>query len=352
MLTEIPLINAEQWDKIVKSFKEYDVYYLSGYTKAFQIHGDGDPILLLYEDDTIRAMNVVMKRDIEKDKSFAGKIPPNTYFDFSTPYGYGGFIVEGNITEKSLTALDEEYSAYCKKNGIISEIVRFHPVLRNSTTVASIYDVSELGKTITMQLSSEQQIWSDIVTKNRNRIRKAINSNIQIYRGLSNELITDFIPLYNRTMDKDDASDYYYFKEAYYDSFFNDLKDNTLFFYSVYEEKIIAIAIILFANQQMHYHLCAIDTEYQQLAPMNLLLYEAACWGLKNGYKTFHLGGGVGCKEDSLFSFKRKFNKNSDTYFSIGKKIFDKEKYQELVAIRKQQEDCREDTSFFPAYRG
>jgi len=31
----------------------------------------------------------------------------------------------------------------------------------------------------------------------------------------------------------------------------------------------------------MHYHLSATDREYRNLAPTNLLLYEAACWELK-----------------------------------------------------------------------
>ena len=38
---------AEQWDAVVRSFTEWDVYYLSGYVKAFQIHGDGDPYSLI-----------------------------------------------------------------------------------------------------------------------------------------------------------------------------------------------------------------------------------------------------------------------------------------------------------------
>ena len=39
--------DSEQWDGIVRTFKIYDIYYLSGYVKAFQIHGDGDPLLNL-----------------------------------------------------------------------------------------------------------------------------------------------------------------------------------------------------------------------------------------------------------------------------------------------------------------
>ena len=33
---------AEEWDKVVRSFVPHDVYYLPGYAKAFQLHGDGE----------------------------------------------------------------------------------------------------------------------------------------------------------------------------------------------------------------------------------------------------------------------------------------------------------------------
>lgn len=39
---------AKDWDCVVRSFSEYDVYYLSGYVNAFQIHGDGEPQLFFF----------------------------------------------------------------------------------------------------------------------------------------------------------------------------------------------------------------------------------------------------------------------------------------------------------------
>ena len=45
---------TSQWDEIVLSFSKHDVYYLSGYVKAFQIHGDGEPQLLFYEEGYLR----------------------------------------------------------------------------------------------------------------------------------------------------------------------------------------------------------------------------------------------------------------------------------------------------------
>ncbi len=351
MFSIITLEEADKWDSIVKSFEKHDVYYLSGYTKAFKIHGDGEPILFYYDDEKIRAMNVVMKRDIEKDRNFRRKIEPKTYFDITTPYGYGGFIVEGAINETDMIQLNDAFSKYCASNNIISEFVRFHPVLQNAELSKGIYDVIDLGNTITMDLISKEQIWNDLSSKNRNVIRKAIKSGVEIFWGRSPKLIDEFIPLYNATMNKDNATDYYYFDMDFYRSVLKDLKYNCLIFYAVFEERVISSSMILFGNDKMHYHLSATDREYQNLAATNLLLYEAACWGCENGYKSFHLGGGLGSKEDSLFKFKKTFNKNSETYFSIGKKIFNQEKYDELSSIRKREGNLDDCATFFPIYR-
>jgi hypothetical protein len=75
-------------------------------------------------------------------------------------------------------------------------------------------------------------------------------------------------------------------------------------------------------------------------------------WGCEQGYKTFHLGGGVGSGEDNLYKFKAAFNKMSDYQFSIGKQIFDQEKYDELVALRAKQDPVfNPESKFFPLYR-
>ena len=350
MLEIINIDESDKWDSMVKSFSNFDVYYLSGYTKAFKLHGDGEPILIYYRDEEIRAINVVMIRDIAENKRFKDKIESKSLFDITTPYGYGGFVIEGIPNDNNLKKINKEYSDYCRLKNIISEFVRFHPVLNNSKINCEIYEVIDLGKTITMDLISKEQIWNDLSSKNRNVIRKAIKSGVEIYWGRSPELIDEFIPLYNATMNKDDATDYYYFNKEFYKSVLEDLRYNSLIFYALYDQKIISMSMILFGNDNMHYHLSASDKEYQSLAATNLLLYEAACWGCENGYKSFHLGGGLGSKEDSLFKFKKAFNKNSDTYFSIGKKIFNQEKYDELIEIR--DIDCNNSNrTFFPQYR-
>ncbi|GAE88919.1 hypothetical protein [Acetivibrio straminisolvens] len=45
MVFFVNIDDNNKWDNIVKGFKNFDVYYLSGYVKAFQTHGDGEPKL-------------------------------------------------------------------------------------------------------------------------------------------------------------------------------------------------------------------------------------------------------------------------------------------------------------------
>ena len=40
----------EKWNTIVKSFPEWDIYYLCEYAISLMIHNDGVPILLYYDD--------------------------------------------------------------------------------------------------------------------------------------------------------------------------------------------------------------------------------------------------------------------------------------------------------------
>lgn len=344
MLTIYTLEQAEKWDEIVHSFKEFDVYWLSGYVKAFQIHGDGEPLLFYFFDGHTRGINVAMKRDIAKDMKFQGIIPEGQYFDLATPYGYGGWIIDGEDVED----LFDTYYAWLKRNSIISEFVRFHPILQNHVKCTNFYNLIQLGEAVHMELSSPDGIWSNLTSKNRNMIRKAIKNDIKIYYGRYPEIFEKFRLIYNCTMDKDEAKEYYYFGKQFYKSILEDLPENAQVFWAEKDGKTIAASIMLGTNGRMNYHLSGSLREFSSLAPTNLLLYKAALWGWANGYKTLYLGGGVGSGEDGLFKFKRAFYKGTLNHFFIGTKIYDQEKYDELLKIRQEIEN----PGFFPKYRG
>ena len=345
ILNVFTLEQSEQWDAIVRSFREYDTYWQSGYVKAFQIHGDGEPLLFFYDDlSGTRGINVVMKRDIAKDVHFMGKIPEGVYFDFATPYGYGGWIIEGVETESLFQAYDE----WMQMNGIVSEFVRFHPMIKNHEKCGNFYDVVQLGEVVHMDLSSREIIWNNLTSKNRNMIRKAEKNGIKVYSGRFPEIFEQFRLIYNGTMDKDNANEYYYFRPEFYSSVLEDLPQNAQVFWAEKDHQIIAASIMLTANGRMNYHLSGSVREYSHLAPGNLILYEAALWGCAHGCKTLYLGGGVGSGEDGLFKFKKAFYRGELNRFYIGKKVFDQEKYTKLLELRNDEFNSK----YFPRYRG
>ena len=342
------LAQAEQWDSTVRSFSAYDIYWLSGYVKAFQIHGDGDPELIVYENGDTRGINVVMKRDVAADPAFAGKIPEGKYFDFSTPYGYGGWLIEGSGTEE----LFRIYSAWLRTEGIISEFVRFHPMIRNHRQCTGFYETVRMGEVVHIDLTSEEKIWAGFTAKNRNVIRKAVKNGVVIRNGCTAEMYEQFREIYNGTMDEDGAEAYYYFEQPFYDSLREDLPENAMVFQAEKDGKVIASSVLLACNGRMNYHLSGSLREYRILAPTNLLLYEAARWGCARGLETLYLGGGVGSNEDNLFRFKRAFNRGELNHFFVGKKIYDPEKYEMLLRLREKNTEGIQDEGYFPKYRG
>ena len=199
-----------------------------------------------------------------------------------------------------------------------------------------------------MELSSPDIIWKNIISKNRNVIRKAVKNGVKIYHGRYPKIYEKFQIIYNKTMDRDHAEDYYYFGKDFYISILEELPENAQVFYAEKDGVVIAASIILAANGMMDYHLSGSIREYGNLAPTNLLLYKAALWGCANGYRTFYLGGGIGSGEDSLFKFKRSFYKGTLNHFYIGKKIFDKRVYDKLVGIKA---DKISNDKYFPMYR-
>lgn len=333
---------AEQWDAVVRSFAAWDVYYLSGYVKAFQIHGDGEPYLLYYEGDGIKAIDAYMKR----------RLAIEGVYDIATPYGYGGVLFEGDTSERKLQLFWAEYLEAMRRENIVDGFVRYHPVLKNATLMKLVSDVVDLSKTVAIDLSSPEVIWKCLSVKNHNMIRKSERNGIEIKHGRGLALLEHFRMIYNSTMERDNAQSYYYFGPAFYESIHNDLKDHYEVFYALLNGEIIAMSIILTGSNQMHYHLAGSKVEYRDLAPSNLLLYKAAIWGFENGFKFFHLGGGVGSGEDNVYKFKAAFNRKSNYQFSVGKQIYDQGRYDACVALRASQDPVfNPESAFFPLYR-
>ncbi len=343
--------NKEDWNKIVKSFPNWDIYYLCEYAVSLQMHGDGSPCLIYHKDEAGCLAYVVMQSDIAEFQPFEQSLEHGRYYDWSTPYGYGGPLISGNIDEAWMQRFMQMLTEYCREHGIISQFLRYHPLLQNQLPMEGVSDVVYMKKTIYIDTSDADIIMKNMTPNNRNMVRKAVKNQISIIADCG-EHLEEFMEIYEATMKNRHAADYYFFDKSYFDFLRNDMSDNTIFFYAVYDGKIISASIFFYNETYMHYHLSGTLPEYRKLAATNLLLTRAAMWAAEHGIKKMHLGGGVEC-EDSLLTFKKHFNRNGELDFCIGRNIFHQEEYQKLVDLRKQVDTTFDmERPFLIKYRG
>lgn len=352
MLKVLKLDQRNEWDTIVKNFKIHDSHYLSAYAAAFSLNDGEEALLFYYQDDEIRAINSVIQRDLAYAEAFKKLLKPRQYYDLISPYGYGGFLVEGELTEASLGRLNAVYVDYCQKKRIVSEFVKFHPLLGNATDNATLYDLTTVGETVYMPLTSASQIWEDLSSARRRVIRKAQKNGVDVHWGNSPDLLEAFIPLYEETMRRDQASDFFFFSQEFYQTLIHESRHHLIFFYATYQGEIISIAMFLMENQHMQYFLSGSNRDYHHLSPASAVIYEAAWWGQVNGYQSLHLGGG----QPSLLKYKQGFTRTEGLVFQTGRKVFDDEAYNYLVSLRKNDSEfssveLNDTTDFFPKYR-
>jgi lipid II:glycine glycyltransferase (peptidoglycan interpeptide bridge formation enzyme) len=185
-----------------------------------------------------------------------------------------------------------------------------------------------------MDTSAAGLIFGNMDSKNRNMVRKAQKAGIKVVKKpLDN--YQEFYEMYCETMRQHDAEDYYTFSEKYFEFMSGSLNDNAALFYAMLDGNPVGGSVFLFNKKAIHYHLAGMYPEYRNLAVGNLLLYEAAVWAAENGIARLHLGGGLN-GNDSLFGFKKQFNKNGRLPFYVGRTIFIRPVYDYLLGVRKQ----------------
>lgn len=334
--------DREKWDSAVRVFKDYDVYYLSGYAKAFQLHGDGEPLLFLYEGDGLRGINVVMKRDIAKDLHFIGKLPEGKYFDFATPYGYGGWLIEGEGDREELISA---YQSWCVENGVVCEFVRFSLFDRNRDWYYGTVTPRQSNIVRKLDLPASE-ILANFEHKVRKNVKRAETSGLRFLADPEGERLEDFLSIYYRTMDRNRAEHAYYFQKDFFRQI-NALGENCAFFHVLLGDTVISTELALLSNNHMYSYLGGTDSDYFQFRPNDFLKWKMICWGMEHGYSAFVLGGGYG-SDDGIYRYKKSFAPHGVVTFYTGEAVFDQAGYESLTAMRV---DIPEESGFFPRYR-
>ena len=131
----------EKWNGKIKSFLDWDIYYLNEYASSLQLHGDGQPVLVYHEQSGGKLCYVMMQEDIAEFLPLSPYLESDFYYDWTTPYGYGGPLTEGEITTDFVEEFIRELRNWCREHKIVSQFFRFHPLLQNQKVMEKICDV-------------------------------------------------------------------------------------------------------------------------------------------------------------------------------------------------------------------
>lgn len=256
----------------------------------------------------------------------------NEYYEIVTPYGYGGPVIISCTSGKERDLIDTfevKFSEYCLEQNIVYEFVRFHPILGNIRFFEKIYSTEFKRKTLGTSVTDlEDTIQSEFSKTARKNIKKNIEAGMSFKVIKAPKEYKEFLKIYHQTMDRNNAADIYYFDDRYFLKCLKNLQNHILSVEIYLDSKIIAAGFYFIYGEYIHAHLSGTLKEYLHLYPAYLLKYATVKWASENGIKLIHYGGGITNQEDDpLFTFKKRFSKNTEFEYWVGHKIHNKEIY-------------------------
>jgi len=343
--------HAQQWDDLLADMpaRLQDVYFGSAYLLLWQRNGDGRAHGAVFRHGATRVLYPFLLRPLG-DVPWLGE-KWSDYSDIQTPYGYGGpLISRGSGDEHGVRLFREAFAEWCRARGVVSEFVRFHPLLDTHLGLESSLEVKRDNTTVWCRTDcTTGERLENLSSSTRRGVRKARKEGLEVAVETEPAAYHEFAQLYRATMERRDARPYYLFGDKYFDDFRELLGPAQSLLTVRHEGKMAAGAVFMRSQPFLHYHLGGSDAGLLPLRPNNLLFFEAMSWGCSRGQVAMHLGGGYQAG-DELFRFKSGFSPLRASFY-IGRAVHDAEAYQQAVAARAGAGAEPADAGYFPAYR-
>jgi CelD/BcsL family acetyltransferase involved in cellulose biosynthesis len=299
MIDTLDTAAAAAWRGVLARFpaEARDVYFLPEYAALYE-HPGARARALVYTDGGETLLHVFMERRLGGADLVAEGV-----------YGYGGPIAtstDGEFLAAAHAALAERQRAA----GVISEFVRFHPLLANQRWAPAAWAPTLDRHTVAVDLASAAaEREAAYAPTQRNRLRRARRAGVVVERSESPADRATFAALYAATMRRNAARSFYLFGADYFAALWSGLADRAHLFVARHGGRVVAGALVLAHGPFLHHHLSASAAEAQVLAPNNLLFHEIGAWGTAQGFRWFHLGGGrTSAPDDELLRFKARFS--------------------------------------------
>ena len=323
-----------------------DIYFEQEYGRLYEQIDQGTCEVFEFQHPLGNVSHLFIKRLIPVC------INEESYYDISTPYGYGGPRIidcKEGCECQLVQAFHDAFEEYCHKENIVCEFVRFHPLFTNAQDFKSCYDLTFRRYTTGTNLKDyDDPIKSEFSRSKQKSIRKALAAGVEYQVTVNPPDLEEFKRIYYSTMTRKKANSVYYFNDVYFEELLDRLGEHILLVEVFYEGKAIAMGLNMVYDKFIHIHLSGTVEEYHHLSSAFVMRYALVMWGKENRMELIHEGGGLTSEiDDPLYLFKKQFGKNTEFNYYVSYKIWNRKIYELLC----KTVGTKKEAGTFPAYR-
>lgn len=305
----------EEWNQIIYQFPFWDVAHEWGYFKAFHLRDISfEPILFYFEENDYKVAYPFFKRKLNLHGDYADAAEEAYYL--TAPYGYCGPLYNQVENEKGWEKFQKEFELFCQENQIQLVEEKFHPVFENEKKLLPQSDVFLRREVVVIKTDKPEELLANYQKKSvRTQIRKTMKLNVEV-KIQGEESLAAFLNLYKQTMDRNEATDIYYFEDSFFKTLAAEFTSRFVLFNAYSEGEIIASLLYLYTPHCSYGFLGASDYNYRHLGANTYLAHEAYAYFYEQGILYCNEGGGRTAEaDDPLLFFKKNFmsKKNNDS---------------------------------------
>ena len=346
-LEVISTSDDDAWAAVLASVAEHDFHHLAGYHRLAEFRGEGTALLFAYRSGGHIVALPLLVRPVDADHATGLQ-------DATSVYGYAGPIssrgpVPPAVVDGFQAALRDELV----RRQVVTVFSRLHPLIQQQHLIARLGETRLGGQTVSIDLTlpAEEQ-WGGYNKTTRRLIRRAIEAGVVGVHDRDLHYLGEWADLYRETMERVGASSTYYFDGAYFERMAAELGSVLHLFVGLVDGRVAAAGLYTLCDGIVQAHLGGSRPQYAALSPVRVVDDTARCWATEVGARVFHLGGGVGGREDSLFRYKAMLSDRRHQ-FMTWRWVVDEAAYAALCSPSGSavERAASADGQFFPAYR-
>ena len=331
---------ASEW-KDALTHATHDMYHVPDYVVLDARLYGGTPAAFWYAEEGRQFLLPLIIREV----------PESDLRDALSPYGYPGPVSNAPMAdvgfwERACAAMIETL----RSGGVVTAFVRMHPLLDVPLDVLGRFGTMvRHGETVSMDLTiSLEDMWKQTRSDHRNHINRSRRDGTRVVFDDWDRL-AEWVDVYHDNMRRVGASSYYFFTREHLAALHDAVGDRMHLAVALEGDEVVG------GNTFFEYDGVATgyvsSTRRARNRYADELLYdEVRRWCKARGDTVFHLGGGKGGCNDSLFSYKAGFSPSRHP-FHTWRVVADPAPYERLVRERSPEADPADRSATFPPYR-